>query len=307
MVEIKLEELSKSDFYSNTQLFRNLSESNEDENDKIVSIDDEYYMDLNIDNIDTFDNFIKIMNIINYWNPDKIPDILYIYLFNIPIPIRDLHILKYSIPPLSEDDIEGMIQMIKDSFGDENTLKKEALLIIEYRLKGIYMSNSEYLYAEVISNKYLSLLTFIFKNQIGIEFYEYENFIGKSNFLNILMEKSNGNEEEIIDYMLKNGCHDIYFIVCDSIRYSSSILKIYHKNGFQLTKDMCDESCSYFNLECLQYAITNGCDYDKERLKYLLKCYYHRKQREYYSDYSFNYESFFSEYIIFEKYVDSLE
>jgi len=57
-------------------------------------------------------------------------------------------------------NIPEMIKMIEDSFDDNNTLKRDALLLLKYGLN----NSSPYadLYIEVISNKYLDLLTFIF-------------------------------------------------------------------------------------------------------------------------------------------------
>jgi len=141
---------------------------------------------------------------------------------------------------------------------------------------------------------------------MGIQFYENKNTIrdryGKNdNFLNILMNYSNGDEEEIIDYMLENGCEFDDYIVYNSMLYGSSLLKTFHKNNFELTEEVCIRACRHFNLECLQYAIQNGCEYgDKEYLKKKLECHYYYLSRE-------QKESKLSFYRFFCDYIDSLE
>jgi len=114
MIEINIEELSKSEFYSNTELFRHI-----DKNEKILIMDPRYYIDINdVKNTDIPDNFINLFNTINYWGSNSAPNVFYYYL---------LYALK-------EEDIPKMIQIIEESYDDNYILKKEALLILISRL-----------------------------------------------------------------------------------------------------------------------------------------------------------------------------
>jgi len=290
MIEIEFEELSQSEFYSNTQLFRNLSEFH----DRTILIEDKYYIDMDIRRIDTIDTFIKVFHIINYWDPDRVPSILYRFIFN---EFDGGNIL-------SESDILKIKESI-ESFDNSNTLKNEILFMLNlptvlkldnlYSLRNYSRENSIYLYNELISNKLLNLLVFIYDKGVVIHC---------DDLLHILMIQSNG--EEIIDYMLKNGCCFDNKTVYKSIQLGSFYLKTFHKYGFKLTKRVCYESCKMLNLECLQYAIQNGCKYDN---KYCLREFLfvmHLAKYILKSD-SNEDKDYCSNYIKFKNYVDSLE
>jgi len=288
MIEIEFEELSQSKFYSNTQLFRNLSESNKDENDRTILIEDKYYMDMDIRRIDTIDTFIKVFHIINYWGSNRAPDILYRFIFN---GFDGGNIL-------SESDIFKMKESM-ESFDDSNTLKNEILFMLNlpnglklYNLYSLYNYTREksiYLYNELISKKLLNLLVFIYDKGLVIHC---------EDLLHILIIHSNG--EEILDYMLKNGCYFSDRMIYKSIQFGSFYLKTFHKYGFKLTKKVCYESCIGLNLMCLQYAIQNGCEYgDKQILiNYLLVVSSTKCKLPLYQD---------PNYIKFKNYVNSLE
>ena len=242
-MEISLKDISE--YLKKSELYRNLLENSEDENDKILINPKHNRKDINIQ---SFDDLCIYLDIYRYWNLDEsIKDLFYDYVKNNEINEDCITYLKINFQEL--ELIEEFQYINKKTLRACNfAVEKGNLYLLKYLHKNGYPWNN--LTCKNAANN-LNCLIYLHENRCPWDEYTTLNASLNGHYDCLRYAHENGCpwNESTCKYAAINGHYDC---LCYA-----------HENGCPWDEYVSRNASCYGHLDCLKYAYENGCPLNK--------------------------------------------